>query len=41
MVGLTQLSEQLHAQSSIDEEEQHKEQTKVSHLSHKKEFTLH
>lgn len=36
---LTQLSKQLHSQSSVDEEEQHEEQPEVSHLWHREEFT--
>ena len=34
---LTQLSKQLHSQSCVDEEQQHEEQTEVSHLSDTKE----
>lgn len=30
--GLTQLSEELHPQSGVDEEEQHEEQAEVPHL---------
>lgn len=30
--SLTQLSEELHSQSSVDEEEQHEEEAQVAHL---------
>lgn len=32
VVGLTQFAKELHSQRSVDEEEQHEEETEISHL---------